>query len=204
MDGLGRKHMSHEAVEELRLARRASAGEPAALEAFYQRFAEPLFAFIFHRMDAPRPDVEEVWQDTLLAALNGLPGFQGDSALFTWMCAIACHKMVDHYRRRGATHVAAATLPLEQVDRLLDREPLPEEWLVRGEVRSQVVAALEMLPPEYRCLLKERYLEGAPVAELAMRWGKSYKAIESSLARARQAFRQAFIGLKEAGEDGKE
>jgi DNA-directed RNA polymerase specialized sigma24 family protein len=58
------------------------------------------------------------------------------------------------------------------------------------------VEVLWSLPPEYHRLLFARYAEGVAVDVLARRLGRSYKATESLLSRARAALRDR---LKEGG-----
>ena len=82
-------------AEDVRLAARIRAGDQQAVEALYQRYADPLFAFIFHRLDRARSEADDVWQETWLAAVRALPGYRGESRLFTWLCAIARHKIAD-------------------------------------------------------------------------------------------------------------
>ena len=53
-------------------------------------------------------------------------------------------------------------------------------------------ATLSSLPPDYRDVLVDKYLEGRSVQEIATRSGKSGKAAESTLHRARLAFGQVF------------
>ena len=66
-----------EAAKDLTLARQVTDGDERALEAFYPRYADPLFAFIYHHIDESHPDAEDVWQETLLAAINALPAYRG-------------------------------------------------------------------------------------------------------------------------------
>jgi len=42
---------------------------------------------------------EDLVQETFLAALKGLPAFQGRSAPKTWLTAILKHKTIDHFRK---------------------------------------------------------------------------------------------------------
>jgi len=46
------------------------------------------------------------------------------------------------------------------------------------------------LPPVYGDLLEWKYVDGLSILELAERLGRSPKAIESLLTRAREAFRE--------------
>jgi len=185
-----------EAMQDLALARRAAAGDPVALEAFYDCYAEPLYAFIYHHLGEPRSEVEEVWQETLVAAARSLDAYRGGSRLYTWLCSIARHKMADYYRRLGRqlSHVHEA--PLEQLEHLMDAGPLPEEVLARRQTCLMVVEATASLPQDQRHAFVARYADGCSVAEIAGQMGRSYKAVEALLGRARTAFREALANLE--------
>jgi RNA polymerase sigma-70 factor (ECF subfamily) len=66
------------------------------------------------------------------------------------------------------------------------------------EVRAAVEAALRELPPDQRLALLFRHLDGIPVREVARIMGRSEKATESLLARARDGFRRAYRGETDA------
>jgi RNA polymerase sigma-70 factor (ECF subfamily) len=72
----------------------------------------------------------------------------------------------------------------------------PENELHRRELSRLVQAVLDQLPARYGDALEWKYIEGIPVQEIARRLGLGYKAAESLLTRARQAFREGF-GLLE-------
>ena len=72
-----------------RLARRIADGDPAALQAFYDRYADLLHAYIAHRVGEGTADV---WQDAMLSALESMSRYEGGSRLFTWLCGIANHR----------------------------------------------------------------------------------------------------------------
>jgi RNA polymerase sigma-70 factor (ECF subfamily) len=180
--------------DDLETARRIARGDARALEALYARYAEPLFAFIAGRLPS-QADAEDAWQETWLSALRALPHFRGDSRLLTWLCGIARHKIADHHRRQGRHPEVAGGSGAEagavDVSRLLDEAPLPDEILEREAVRLRVAEALAALPDDYREALVARYANGAAVETVALAIGRSYKATESLLSRAREALRTA-------------
>lgn len=178
--------------EDLALARQITQGDTAALGSLYERYADALFAFIYHRLEAPRPEVEEIWQETWLAAIRSLPTYRGQSQLSTWLCSLAQHKIADYCRKRGRQAQVFASDSTEMGEAALESAPLPEEILARREVRSRVVQTLMALPEEYRLALSARYAEERSVEEVARLLGKPYKAAESLLGRAKKAFRSAF------------
>lgn len=174
------------------LASRIASGDERAFRDFYEMYANPLYVFIYHLSGEVREDAEEIWQDTLLAALDGISRYQGQSRLFSWLCAIARRKVVDFYRRyqrKGETlSLEADGKPLE----LIDSAPLPEDVINNRAVRARVVEVLENLPEEYREGLIARYAGGCSVEEISQRLHKTYKATESLLSRARQVFKDTF------------
>jgi RNA polymerase sigma factor (sigma-70 family) len=185
-------------TDDLTLAQQVAAGNEAALEAFYARYADSLFAFIYHHLSESRLDAEDVWQDTLLAALHALPAYRGQSRLFTWLCGVARHKIVDHLRRRGrgATDVFS-DVPEGQLSTLITSEALPEETVMRRATRIRVVEALGLLPEDYQTALIARYADERSVSEVAQMLGRTYKATESLLSRARTALQEALARLEE-------
>lgn len=189
-------------ADDLDLARRVAAGDESALEVLYRRYGDLLFAFIHHALDGARQDTEEVWQDTLVAAIRSLSGYSGQSRLFSWLCGIARHKITDHRRRRGSRASVFSEIPAERLDAAVDAGPLPEEVLARRDTQIRVVEALGELPDDYRTALLARHSEGRSVDEVARLLGKTYKATESLLTRARAGFRAAFCAC--FGEPGDE
>jgi DNA-directed RNA polymerase specialized sigma24 family protein len=71
----------------------------------------------------------------------------------------------------------------------------PEATLRRREVSWLVHATLDHLPAHYGMALEWKYMQELPVDEIAARLGIGYKAAESLLTRAREAFREGFVIL---------
>lgn len=146
-----------------------------------------VYAYVRHRL-APRADlVDDVVQDVFLAALGSLSSFLGNAPLRAWLLGIARHKVEAYYRQQlrepepladsGAASEPAAGDIL--IDELIDRERL--------EARTQQV--LRQLPESYGLALLWRYWESRSVRDMAAATGKTEKAIERLLARARARFR---------------
>jgi len=178
-------------AEDLRIAREVAAGSDRALRDFFERHADALFAFIAHRSEASREDVEDLWQECLIAALAAIHTYRGDSALFTWLCGIARHKIADRARAPGTRREQPLEPGARPLADAIDTGPLPEDLLQRADTRTAVVEALMTLPDAYRRALVARYVDEQPVAQVAVMLGHGYKATESLLSRAREALRRA-------------
>lgn len=187
--------MDPEIAEDLALAQRVVSGDESALETLYERHADPLYAFVSHSLDGARSEAEEVWQDALEAAIRTLPAYQGQSRFFSWLCSIARHKVADHWRRQNRQRLCL--MPPENLLQLMDAGPLPDEIVNRRATCLRVVEILGLLPPDYRTALVARYADGQSVGETAKLLDRSYKATESVLSRAKEAFRAALAGRSE-------
>lgn len=169
------------AAEVLRRDRKATAE-------FVVRFADHVYSYVQRRL-VPRMDlVDDLVQEIFLAAWENLDKFRGDSSLSNWLLGIARHKVEDHYRKS-----------LREVQ-LLDEEegssPEHVDFLDGEEVHDRQVAEkkvqgiLASLPEAYSVVLLWRYWEKRSLREIAGETGKTEKAIERLLARARDQFKK--------------
>lgn len=147
---------------------------------------DAIHGYVRHRL-APRTDlVEDVVQDVFLAALESLRQFRGTSTLRAWLLGIARHKVEDVYRRQLRI---ADPLEAEEHEPAIDA-PLAEDVIDRERARARAHSALQQLPERYAYMLLWRYWENRSVRDIAEATGKTEKAIERTLARARARFRQ--------------
>lgn len=134
---------------------------------------------------------EELTQQTYVSAIRARHRFDERSDVVTWLCAIGRNKLVDHYRRHGRE--------ARRHDRLVAELRLGHDSAWRAhETRDAVQAAMAILPAEQRLGLLFHYLDGLSVREVASALGRSQKATESLLTRARANFRRAYGGQTDA------
>ena len=156
---------------------------------FVGRFTDPVHAYVRHRL-APRADlVDDLVQEVFLAALKGLPSFAGRSSLKSWLLGIARHKVEDHYR----AHLRRAEAPseLEEDSDLLPVEmPRFDELIDHATLKTKTRRVLARLPEAYAYALVWRYWEKRSVRDIAAETGRTEKAGERLLARARAQFKR--------------
>jgi RNA polymerase sigma-70 factor (ECF subfamily) len=156
---------------------------------FVSRYADAIHAFVRRRL-LPRTDlVDDVVQDVFVAALGSLASFAGVSSLRAWLVGIARHKVEDYYRECLRQ---PAPLPVLNDEENPPRQPAIEfeEVLDRASRQRRVLRVLTELPPAYRAALLWRYWDQQSARDMAAKTGKSEKAIERLLARARHEFRR--------------
>jgi len=153
---------------------------------FVDRCTDWVYPFLRRRL-VQRPEVvEDVLQEILLAAWQALPTYRGDSSLQSWILGIARHKIDDYYRRR----IREEDLSEEEDSAPeLATAPMLEEQLDSAGQQERVQKILACMPETYSVALIWRYRDERSVREMAQLSGKTEKAMERLLARARENFR---------------
>ncbi len=182
-------------------------GDTRAFEQFFNEYYPKLYRFVKRRIPQDAAAAEDIAQGTLCRALEGLRGYRGEAALFTWLCTLCRREMSARWDENRAWSAAprlveddpAIRAALESLSEQVD----PLRAANREQVRESILAALDYLPAPYGDILEWKYLRDMSMAEIALRLGRSPKAVESLLTRAREAFRESF-SLWSGGQAGSE
>ncbi|WP_406318777.1 RNA polymerase sigma factor [Streptosporangium sp. NBC_01639] len=158
---------------------RMADGDTSALTEVYERYAGPLFAFLY-RLAGDRGTAEEILQDTLLAVWRSAGTYQSRSSVSTWLFGVARRQA--HNRLRGVPPPLAAE-PSDGADPL----PGPEELAVGGE---RVQAALVRLPLAQREVVVLSFLNDLSHREIAEVLGIPVGTVKSRLHHARATLRE--------------
>ncbi len=154
---------------------------------FVSEHADAIYGYVRQRL-APHADrIDDLVQETFLAALANLEQFRGTASLRSWLLGIARHKVEDYYRDqlRRPTALEDATFAEPAADR-----PLADETIDRERMEARTRQILRQLPEAYGVVLLWRYWENRSVRDIATSSGRTEKAIERLLARARARFRE--------------
>jgi RNA polymerase sigma-70 factor (ECF subfamily) len=173
------------------------AGDERAFTAFFNDYFPRVYRFALPRLNSDADAATEVVQATLVKAMRKLKDFRGEASLFTWVCQICRHEVVDHLRREGR-HANKVVLIDDSAGVRAAVEAIagpeieePAQQYSQAEVRQLVRTVLDRLPPRYGDALEMKYVEGLSVDEIAVELGIGTTATQSLLARARVAFRDA-------------
>jgi RNA polymerase sigma factor (sigma-70 family) len=168
---------------ELRLVRALARRDRSAWADVYDRHVGDVFGLAYHLSGGNRAVAEEVNQEVWLLAIEQVGRFDpARGELRNWLLGIARHRSLRRYR-----HTPNHALD-DGPDESSDAMPPPE--VLEGVERAHVVrAALLCLHDDRRQVLLDKYAEGLSVAEIADRTGRSPKAVESLLSRAREQLR---------------
>lgn len=159
--------------------------DQTAFRRWYEAALSIVYPFVFARSGGDQAMAVEITQEAFVEAVRRRDTFDGAADPVTWVCAIARHKIADHFRRLDRER--RRLLKLVRAER--ERDVPPDDAVQEQQV---IAAALAALTPNQRAVLIMHYLEGTPVREIASTLGRSESAVESLLARAREGFAQRF------------
>ena len=187
------------------LIARARAGDGEAFRELTEPYRRELQVHCY-RMLGSLQDAEDALQDTLLAAWQGLGGFEGRASLRTWLYRIATNRCLDALRsasRRPAREWDIAEYEPPEPTGLGDvvwLQPFPDALLegaievpLSPEARYEqteaislaFVTALQVLPPRQVAVLILRDVLGFHANEVAEMLDSSVESLTSVLKRAR-------------------
>ena len=186
---------------------RARAGDGQAFGELVGRYRRELQVHCY-RILGSALDAEDALQETLLAAWQGLAGFEGRSSVRVWLYQVATRRCLNALRsasRRPAMDWPPPGVELPEPTRLgevawlepypdvlleglADAAPGPEARYEAVEAISVAfVTALQLLPPRQRAALILRDVLGFPASEAAGILDGTEESVTSALKRARAA-----------------
>ncbi len=156
---------------------------PRALLALYDE-ALPVIYGYFVRRCSDRGTAEDLTSETFLAAMDAARKPSPPQLTVPWLIGVARHKLADHYRRRHDRLSVPVAEPPEQTDPM-------DIWEAELDriVAEQVLARLS---EQHRVVLALRYMDDCSVPECAELIGRTVRATEALLVRARRAFRAQY------------
>ena len=151
-------------------------------------------------------DAEDALQETLLAAWQGIGGFEGRASVRTWLYRIATSRCLNALRSaKRRPPMEPSFLPLQPpeptragdpvwlepypdllLEGLADRSPGPEaRYEAREAISLAFITALQLLPPRQRAVLVLRDVLGFRASEVARILDTTEESVTSALKRAR-------------------
>lgn len=176
-------------LEERNLLAQAASGDDAAVRRLYREHVDRVFRTVARILGANDPDVEDVVQQTFLAALDGADRFDGRSRLSTWIIGIATRRALDQARDRWRR----------------SRWQRVTEWVGLGRAaarpddvhdsRSLAEWALAKLTPDQRTVFVLHEVEGHTLAEVSAMTGTGISTLHARLVAGRKRLDAALESL---------
>jgi RNA polymerase sigma-70 factor (ECF subfamily) len=192
------------------LVSRARAGDGEAFRELTEPHRRELQVHCY-RMLGSFQDAEDALQDTLLAAWQGLAGFEGRASLRTWLYRIATNRCLSALRSASRRPVKEWDVPKVEppeptrLGEVVWLQPYPDALLegaidvplgpeARYEQTESIslafVTALQVLPPRQLAVLILRDVLGFHAKEVAGMLDSTLESVNSALKRARASLQR--------------
>jgi RNA polymerase sigma-70 factor (ECF subfamily) len=178
------------------------AGDPRAIRRLAELYGPRIHQLALRHMKN-REDAEEVAQDVLMKVYRKVGSFRGDSALSSWIYRITFNTAMSRLRQHRAERAAdqdrerrfAALETGDETGSRAPRDPadwsaMPDEELLRAELRAAVALAVRELPEIYREPVILRDFEGLSTEEASTRLKLKDQTLKSRLHRGRLLLRE--------------
>lgn len=174
------------------LLRRCRAGERKALDELFRAQTPALHRFLL-RLVGPRPDVEDLLENTLIAAIDAFPRFRGEASVERWLCSIATRIAFRHFRYSKYRAHASLELLKGSAEPTDTREQPDAAAETRRRI-ERLYHHLDRMAPKLRIAFVLYFVDGRPIDEVAaitggnvvLTKGRIFHARRTLLARAKK------------------
>lgn len=156
---------------------------------FYNKYYDLMFRFISKRIRTSSEQIEDIIHDLFVSVLPKFNQFNSSVKRLSYVLGIAKNKIIDIYRSKANGRLSK-TIYLEDVSSERIDSFESENKNFDRDLRQNIQFVLNRLSSNYREILNYKYLLDYSVKEIATLIGKSEKATESLLNRARLKFKE--------------
>jgi len=177
--------VSEISADERCLVAAAQAGDERAFRELVEPYRAALEVHCY-RMLGSLHDAEDLVQETLLRAWNGLERFERRASVKTWLYRIATNACLDELERRPRRPEPVQPFPDDRLDQPASPVVDPEaRYAMREGVELAFLTAIQQLPGRQRAVLILRDVLGWTAPEAAELLDSTVAAVNSALQRAR-------------------
>jgi RNA polymerase sigma-70 factor, ECF subfamily len=189
------------------LIKDACGGDQEAVRRLLILYHPRLRAKLLRQMDPTmrsKIEPEDILQQVYLEAFKAIGHFkyQGKDSFLRWLYAILDRKLIDEHRalraeRRDVRREVKAlpanaqqTTYIDLMARIMAGGATPSQDVRKGEALGVLTACLAALPDHYRDVLRMRFIEGRPVADVAQTLQRSIGSVHMICHRALRLLRE--------------
>jgi RNA polymerase sigma-70 factor (ECF subfamily) len=175
--------------------------DEGALDELINRFGTKVYQLALRQLHN-KEDAEEVAQDVLFKVYRKIGAFRGDSALSSWIYRITFNASMSRLRtaRRRRGQISETDAPdivtadgerlTASVNETPDWSDLPDDQVLRAELRRRVFRAILALPVIYRAPVMLRDIQGMSTEEASAMLQVKDQTLKSRLHRGRLILRK--------------
>lgn len=178
------------------LIKKAQKGDTGAFEKILKNYENVIYG-IAYRYAGSQDDAADMAQEIFIKMFRNINGFRFKSKLSTWIYRVAVNTCIDMIKKSDRDK-AAYSLDDGYTDdegemcygEIADTSLLPDEVIIKGEVKDAVNTALSCLSEDYRTVIILRDMQGLTYDEIAEVIDCSVGTVKSRISRGRKNLRE--------------
>lgn len=177
-------------MDQALLITRVLAGDAAAERALYDAHVDRVYRLAY-RMTGDDNLAQEYTQESFIRAFDRLSSFRGESALSTWLHAIATSVVLNGLRK--VKRLRQRETDIEHAEPVGGVGPAQAD----PDLRAKLNEAIDDLPDKYRMVFVMHDVEGYTHEEIGAALGLPVGTSKAQLSRARARLREALADFAE-------
>ncbi|WP_440895767.1 RNA polymerase sigma factor SigX [Amphibacillus sp. Q70] len=142
----------------------------------YDQYHTDLYQYVYY-MVKNQHAAEDIVQEVYIKVLKSYENFRGESSEKTWLFSIARHTTMDYFRKqqRQQNKLAHFFNKEQNLARIKDQEPLPEEIAQLNDEMKRIYHLLDQCTLDQKNVLILRYIQSLSIHETAqiLEWSES-------------------------------
>ena len=146
----------------------AKSGDEKAVEALFERYRRPVYAFVCRMVNGDSMTADDIFQELWIKVLNKLDLYQEDGKFAAWLFRIARNQVLEHFRReKSRAKIGRVTDDGELPERISNNHS-PVSALAEKELGEKLEELLNRMPPEQKevFVMRQNNLSFKEIAEI--------------------------------------
>lgn len=170
----------------LQVIQDAKIGKQSAFNDLVDTFWNQVYGFQMKRVKNEH-DAEDITIETFSKAFDKIHTFDEKFTFGTWLVTISKNIQIDKSRKKKASiHSQTTDASPEQVQKIADRSPSPEDKLIREQNLAELLSYIKRLKPHYQDVINLRYFQEMSYNEISDALEEPLTNVKVRLLRARK------------------
>lgn len=164
----------------------AKKGSQTAFNFLLDYFWNDVYRFQLKRVNNEY-EAEDITIESFSKAFDKIDTFNEDYEFGTWLIAISKNIQIDKSRKKNAAlHVQSTDASDEQVKKIPDDSPTPEDKLITKQNLAELLNYIKQLKPHYQDVINLRYFQEMSYLEISEELEEPLNNVKIRLLRARK------------------
>lgn len=166
--------------------KKAKDGKQEAFKFLLDNYWNEVYGFQVKRV-RNELEAEDITIEAFAKAFDKIHTFDDNYAFSTWIITISKNIQIDRTRRKNASlHSKITDTSHEQVKKIPDHAPTPEDKLIREQNLAQLLRYIKQLKPAYQEVINLRYFQEMSYNEISDELEEPLNNVKVRLLRARK------------------